>query len=61
MDTLERLSRSGDPSLSDAVQAMDEPILAADVSGRLWLDVDDPRAFSLAEALLRQGAGGHPA
>lgn len=49
---LAELAEKGAPSLSDGVRAMAEPILAADVSGKLWIDVDDPRAFALAEGLI---------
>ncbi len=53
LNTLARLQESGsNPSLSDAVQAMPEPIMAVDVSGKMWIDVDDPHAFAQASALL---------
>lgn len=55
IDTLAMLHQSGTPSLSDAVQAMAEPISAIDVSGHLWIDVDDPRAFAQARAILNEG------
>jgi 1L-myo-inositol 1-phosphate cytidylyltransferase len=53
LDTLARLQASGsNPSLSDAVQAMPVPIMAADVSGKMWVDVDDPHAFAQVKALI---------
>jgi hypothetical protein len=40
------------PSLSEAVQAMPEPILAINVTGKLWIDVDDLNTFERAQALI---------
>jgi choline kinase len=46
-------------SLSEGVQGLADLGRAAtlDVTGRWWLDVDDPRAFALAEAHLRTDQG----
>jgi 1L-myo-inositol 1-phosphate cytidylyltransferase len=52
METLAKLAEVCEPSLSDAVQAMPEPIRAADVTGLMWIDVDDPSMFAKASALL---------
>jgi 1L-myo-inositol 1-phosphate cytidylyltransferase len=53
LDTLARLHETGkQPSLSEAVQAMPEPIMAVDVSGKFWIDIDDPHTFAQAQALL---------
>ena len=48
----ESLEAGAQGSLSEGVQSLADLGLAGtlDVSGRWWLDVDDPRAFALAEA-----------
>jgi 1L-myo-inositol 1-phosphate cytidylyltransferase len=54
LDTLERLQAEGStPSLSDAVQAMPEPIMAADVSGKMWVDVETTRAYRIVSQLMK--------
>ncbi len=53
LDTLARLQANGySPSLSDAVRAMPDPIMAADVTGKMWVDIDDARTFAMAKALI---------
>jgi 1L-myo-inositol 1-phosphate cytidylyltransferase len=53
LDTLEQLHQAGQqPSLTDAVQAMPEQIVAADVTGKFWIDVEDDHAFARAAALV---------
>jgi 1L-myo-inositol 1-phosphate cytidylyltransferase len=53
LDTLARLQEEGrNPSLTDAVQAMPEPIMAADVSGKMWVDVETLRDFAVAKELI---------
>jgi 1L-myo-inositol 1-phosphate cytidylyltransferase len=54
LTTLEQMQASGAaPSLTDAVRAMPEPIMAVDVSGKMWVDVEDTDAFQRARALIR--------
>jgi 1L-myo-inositol 1-phosphate cytidylyltransferase len=54
LDTLETMQAQGIcPSLSEAVQAMPDPILAVDVTGKMWVDVDDINTFERASALIR--------
>jgi 1L-myo-inositol 1-phosphate cytidylyltransferase len=52
LDTLARLHADGSsPSLSDAVRAMADPIMAADVTGRMWVDVESIRAYQIVSQL----------
>jgi 1L-myo-inositol 1-phosphate cytidylyltransferase len=54
LTTLEQMQASGAaPSLTDAVRAMPEPIMAVDVSGKMWVDVEDTDAYQRARALIR--------
>jgi 1L-myo-inositol 1-phosphate cytidylyltransferase len=54
LDRLEQMQMSGAaPSLSDAVQAMPEPIMAVDVSGKMWVDVDTIRAYRIVSQLMK--------
>ncbi len=57
---LEESMRRGDGSLSGGMRilAQSGDALALDGGGRFWIDVDDERAFALAEGLL--AAGRHP-
>ena len=53
----ESLERGGQGSLSEGVQALADrgEAFTLDVTGRWWLDVDDPRAHALAEEYFRSG------
>jgi 1L-myo-inositol 1-phosphate cytidylyltransferase len=54
LDTLEELQTNGAaPSLSDAVQAMSEPIMAVDVSGKMWVDIETTRAYRIVSQLVK--------
>lgn len=56
-DALEASSRGGDDSISGAMNVLADWGRAAyfDIGDRLWVDVDDPRAFAHAEQLIEQG------
>jgi choline kinase len=58
LDALEESRRSGDGSLSGGMRVLARrgEALALDGGGRFWIDVDDERAFALAEGLLAGGA-----
>lgn len=55
----ESVARGGQGSLSEGVQQLADARGAStlDVTGRWWMDVDDPRAFALAEEELRVRSG----
>jgi 1L-myo-inositol 1-phosphate cytidylyltransferase len=54
---LEESSAAGDDSISGAMRTLAASGLARtlDVQGRVWVDVDDPRAFAHAERLIEEG------
>ena len=56
-EALEDSQRAGDDSISGAmnVLARQDRARVFDVGQRLWMDVDDPRAFAHAERLLASG------
>jgi 1L-myo-inositol 1-phosphate cytidylyltransferase len=59
----ESVRLGGQGSLSEGVQLLADrgEAFTLDVTGRWWLDVDDPRAFALAEAHFREKAESGPA
>jgi len=56
-DAIETSEREGDGSLSGAmsVLAAEGKARTMDISGRFWLDIDDPTAYGIAIALVQQG------
>jgi choline kinase len=56
----ESIGRGGQGSLSEGVQQLADKggAFTLDVTGHWWMDVDDPRAFALAEEELRGRSGG---
>lgn len=53
LQSLEVLARVAPPSLSDGVRGLPNPMRSVDVTGKFWIDVDEPRAFAQAQALIR--------
>lgn len=56
-DALQESFATGDESISGAMNVLARRGKARtfDIKDRLWVDVDDPRAFTQAEALIEQG------
>lgn len=53
IDTIAHMHESGhNPSLTETVRAMPEPIMAADVSGKMWIDVETLRDFKIIKAMM---------
>ncbi len=52
INSLDEAAQTQAPSLSDGVRLLPIPMHAVDVTGKFWIDVDEPRAFSQAQALI---------